>query len=91
MKSFLITCELNNRYGDYQPLIDKITGFGGQWYCCMNYVWIIKSNLSPNDILIILKSNIYENDKILVVQLVRNVSWAGLTTDEEAWLSSNLE
>lgn len=90
MNSFLITCELNNQYGDYRPLVDKIVSFGGTWYRFTSNVWIIKSNLSPNDILTILKPHSYQNDKILVVQLVRRTSWMGLLVEEENWLDSNL-
>lgn len=89
MNSFLIICEVNNKYGDYRPLVEKITGFGGPWYRFTDNVWIIKSNLSPSDILTILKPNSYQNDKILVVQMARKADWIGLSVEEENWLISN--
>ena len=90
MNSYLITCELNNKYGNYQPLIDKIRSFGEYWYQFANNVWIIKSNLSVDDIITILKPTSYANDLILVVQLHRIASWHGISTDEENWLISHL-
>jgi hypothetical protein len=89
MNSFLITCESNNKHGDYRQLVEKITSFGEHWYRFTDNVWIIKSNLSPSDILTILKPHSYQNDKILVVQMVRKVAWIGLSDEEENWMVSN--
>lgn len=90
MNSYLVGLELNKRYGEYEPLFDKIKSFGTQWYQYTGNTWVIKSNLSPNDIMTILRPHTYIGDKILVVKMVRSASWEGLPIEEEQWLNDFL-
>lgn len=90
MNSYLITYELNEQSRHYQALTDKIISLGVHYLCYANNVWIITSELPPNDITAILKQYIYQNDSILVIRLVRNAGWEGLSQKQENWLNDYL-
>lgn len=90
MNSFLVCCDLKNQFGNYQPFFEKVTSFGTQWFQVTTHTWIIKSNLSPGDIMTILRPLIYQGDRVFIVESVRKAAWEGLDTQEEKWLSDYL-
>ena len=75
MPSYLITYELHERYGDYSPLINKLTSLGDHWFQYSDRVWIITSHLAEDDIRTLLAQFTYKKDKLLVLGLSGKAAW----------------
>lgn len=89
MKSYLIGYDLNKTGQDYQTLISEIKKLGNWWHC-LDSTWIIKSDLTPTQIVNKLKSYIDSNDELLVVNVTRDAAWIGFNKNCSEWLQNNL-
>lgn len=90
MKAYLIGYDLNKDGQDYKGLYEKIKELSSNnWWHCLDSTWIIKSNLTADQILEKLKPFIDANDHILVIEL--GSDFAGyLSEDCGNWLLKNL-
>lgn len=73
MNSILIGYDLNKIGQDYSALIEKIKTFSYWWYC-LDSTWIIKSNLSCDQIRDLSIPCLDSNDELLVVKLTGEVA-----------------
>jgi hypothetical protein len=89
MKSYLIGYDLRKPGQDYKDLIEAIKKLGTWWHC-LDSTWIIKSNLSAEQIRDKLTPHIDANDKLLVVKLFREAAWIGFDKNCSDWLQNNL-
>ena len=71
MKKYLITYDLKNKHiSNYEQLFLNIKKLGPWWHY-LESTWIIKSELSANDIWNSLKGSILSNDYILIIEIER--------------------
>jgi hypothetical protein len=89
MKSYLIGYDLRRPGQDYKDLIEAIKNLGAWWHC-LDSTWIIKSNLTAEQIRDNLTPYIDDNDKLLVVKLFREAAWTGFDKNCADWLQTNL-
>jgi len=91
MKTYLIGYDLNTPGKDYQPLIDKIKETFNTWWHGLDSTWIVKSNLSAEQIRDILRLLIDDNDELLVVSLTGESAWAGFKGKTSQWLLDHIQ
>lgn len=84
---YLITYDLHKPGQDYEYLYETIKNSStGDWSHHLESTWIIKSNLSVNQVAENIKSAIDENDSFLVIEVINNKQgWL----PEEAWTYLN--
>lgn len=81
MKTFLITYDLiaPRTAEDYQQLHEAIKAFT-YWAKPLESVWLIKSDLSREQIMNFLRQRIKVNDKLLIIEVTNN--WIALGLDQ---------
>lgn len=90
MYSYVVIFEFNERRGDYQPLINKITTLFAHYLPISNSTWFVTSDLSPEDIVTILQQYFYKNDRVIVANTTRKAAWGNLLVDDARWLDTYL-
>lgn len=84
MKAYLITYDLKKRGQDYKSLYDAIksASFDDTWCHYLDSTWIIKSNLSVQQVSDKIKQAVDDNDNFIVIEVVKNYhGWL----PREAW------
>lgn len=89
MVAQLITYDLRQPGRDYTSLFTEIQSLGNWWHC-LESVWIVKTNLSSAQVRDRLARCLDSNDKLLVVKLAGDWATRGLDKDCNDWLQSNL-
>lgn len=87
MKKYLITYDLNKPGKDYSSLYNSIKSLGPWWHY-LDSTWIIKSEMSANDISRRLVPSIDSADRLLVVKIDEADSQGWLTPDAWKWINS---
>ena len=91
MKTILITYDLKKPGQDYKDLIDKIKSLSSNWWHCLESVWIIKTNLSPFDVVSQLLPHVDNSDRIFSTEVSKNWACFIKTNDEcVSWLQRNV-
>ena len=89
MKTYLIGYDLMKQGQDYNALIEEIKKIDDWWHC-LDSTWIIKTNLTAEQIRDRLIPKIDSNDKLLVVRLRQEAAWIGFQKECSDWLKNNL-
>ena len=89
MKSYMIGYDLNAPGKNYDTLFEGIKNLGNWWHC-LDSTWIIKSNLTAEQIRDNLKQYVDSNDNLLVATLTGEAAWWGFRKECSDWLKSNL-
>jgi len=89
MKSYLITYDLLKPGQNYDELYEAIKKLGNWWHCLQS-VWIIKTDSTAIQIRDALQSYCDSNDKLLVVRLSGEGAWTGFDSTCSSWLKTNL-
>ncbi|MDK2824541.1 MAG: hypothetical protein PWP71_2459 [Clostridia bacterium] len=72
MAAYIVTYDLNNPGKDYNELYETIKN-SCSWYChYLDSVWVIKSNLTAQQISDKLIPVIDKNDYLLVIEVINN-------------------
>ena len=90
MNSYLIGYDLNQTGQDYTDLVETIKNTFGTWWHHLDSTWIVKSDMTSEQIRDILRVRIDSNDELLVVKLVREAAWSGFNDRGSQWLLNNL-
>lgn len=90
MAVYLITYDLNKSGQDYENVIDQIKKAStGSWCSYWKSSYLIKSNLTPEQIIENLKPYIDGNDRFLIIEVVNNKSgW--LTEKQWNYINQNI-
>lgn len=84
MTAYMITYDLNSKGQKYEQVIETIkeSSLNNSWCSFWKSSWLIKSNLSPNEIVNKLEPYLDGNDRLLVVEVKNNMQgWLA----EEDW------
>lgn len=89
MKNYLVSLDLMKIGHDYKDLRNKLANFEAYWHC-LDSTWIVKTDITPEELRNSLQLNMENDDKLLVVELAANASWAGFGADCSDWLTDNI-
>lgn len=91
MKSYLITYDLKKSGQNYNALYDAIksASYNDTWMHYLDSTWIIKSNLSVQQVSDKIKQAVDDNDSFIVIEVVKNYQgW--LPTEAWDYLTNNI-
>jgi hypothetical protein len=89
VKTYLIAYDLNCLGREYYDLIIAIKQMGNWWHH-LDRTWIVKTNLSAEQISNRLAQYIDRSDELLVVALAGEGAWIGFHRRGSDWLKENL-
>lgn len=89
MNTIIINYDLNKPGQNYSDLYQKIKSLGSAWCHPLESTWIVKTNMTYEQVRDSLKSVIDKNDKLLVIDLKGNAAWHGLDSECSQWLKNN--
>jgi hypothetical protein len=89
-RTILIGYDLNQPEQIYAPLIDEIKRLGSTWWHCLDSTWIVKTELSVEQVRNRLRTKIDQNDELLVIAAPREASWIGFDKNCGDWLTTHL-
>lgn len=81
MAAYMITYDLNSTGQNYNEVIQAIKDSSSYWCTCWKSSYLIKSNLTPNQITDRVKPHLDSNDRFIVIEL--NPNYQGWLTDEQ--------
>lgn len=81
MAAYMITYDLNSAGQKYDDVIQAIKDSSLAWCSFWKSSYLIKSNLTPNQIVDNIKSHLDSNDSLIVVEAVNN--YQGHLTQEQ--------
>jgi thiamine pyrophosphate-dependent acetolactate synthase large subunit-like protein len=88
MKNYLITYELYDQY-DHAHFLAALKQFNG-WTRLHKNAVIISAKAKPQDIMDYLSQYLTGQDKIFIVEVGRNATWAGLSKEVSNWIKKYL-
>lgn len=91
MKAYLITYDLKKSGQNYNALYDAIksASYNDTWMHYLDSTWIIKSNLSVQQVSDKIKQAVDDNDSFIVIEVVKNYQgW--LPTEAWDYLTNNI-
>lgn len=91
MKTYIIGYDLNKTGQDYTDLIDKIKATFSTWWHHLDSTWIVKSDLSAEQIRTFLVTHIDSNDELLIASLTGESAWSGFNEKGSKWLRENIQ
>ncbi len=80
MKPYIITYDLDNPGQRYKDVKQTIDNFGGSNIKIQKSVWLVRNDLSPDEMTSRLTESIDDNDSLFICELVKN--YQGMATDE---------
>lgn len=87
MNKYLITYDLKNKSRNYDDLYIAIKSLGAWWHY-LDSTWIVKTNLSSQQIWNTLGSRILTTDHLLIIKIDTSDEWGWLPQDAWNWLNS---
>lgn len=89
MPAYLITYDLNTPGQNYDKVIEKIKESSSAWCSYWKSSWLIKSNLTPNQITDKIKPFLDGSDRLIVIEVTNNYQgW--MAEDEWTWIKKNI-
>lgn len=85
----LIAYDLKSPDKDYKPLYDAIKGLGDKWWHYMDSLWLVHTNLSPDECSHRLQEEIDKSDHLLVVDITNQHRQGWLPSKAWEWIKSN--
>lgn len=85
----LITYDLKKVEKDYQSLYESIKLCGTQWWHYLDSVWLIQTNLTPQDCYDRLRDNIDNNDRLLIIDITNQNRQGWLPSKAWEWIRAN--
>lgn len=89
MKCYAISYDLIGPNRNYDKIHKAIRNLGYYAYIHES-LFIVKSSITSSQLYDILIKSLDNNDKLLIIELGRDASWARLNVDVSNWLKSNL-
>jgi hypothetical protein len=86
----LIGYDLNQPVQNYTELIEEIKKISSTWWHCLDSTWLVRTDLSPDQIRNRLKRTLDPNDELLVVLASPPAAWSGFDQQCSDWLVTNL-
>lgn len=87
-KKYLITYSLKTPNWNYTGFFSALQSIGPWWHY-LDTTWIIKSNLTAQQIHAVLAPHLSRNDLMLVVEIVPGNRFGWLPPDAWTWIDSN--
>jgi hypothetical protein len=81
MAAYMITYDLNSTGQKYDEVIKAIKDSGSYWCTFWKSSFLIKSNLTPNQITDNIKPYLDSNDRLIVIEVLNN--YQGWLTEEQ--------
>lgn len=88
MKKYLITYNLKTPNWNYSGFFASLQNLGAWWHY-LDTTWIIKSNLTSQQIHAVLAPHLSRNDLMLVIEIVPSNRFGWLPPDAWTWIDSN--
>lgn len=88
-RSFIIVLQYEATAPHAQKLADEIQSLGNWWHC-IHGIWIVKTTAAASEIRDRLRKRLQEDDRLLILEIGRDVAWAGVAKEAAAWLKDNL-
>jgi hypothetical protein len=86
--TLLIDYDLRKPGKDYVQLIAAIRAF--DWCHHLKSAWMIRADLTAEQLATALRAHIDENDGLMVIDLTRHTAhWYGISADAAAWIQAN--
>lgn len=85
----LITYDLRQPDRNYNALYDAIKYCGNAWWHYLESVWIVSTNLTPQECYSRVKPNMDDNDHLLIVDITNQQRQGWLPTKAWDWLKAN--
>lgn len=85
----LITYDLKTTDKDYAPLYEAIKKCGIKWWHYLESVWIVKTELSPNDCFERIREKLTDDDRCFIVDITNQKRQGWLPTNGWVWIKNN--
>ena len=82
----LITYDLKNSNKDYAPMFEAIKNCGTDWWHYLESVWIVKTELSPNECFERIRENLTDQDRCFIVDITGQRRQGWLPANAWNWL-----
>lgn len=90
MATLLVGYDLNKPAQNYPGLIEHLKRFGTWWHH-LDSTWLVRTNLTPEQLRDQLKSLVDSNDELLVIDVTdEGAAWTGFNHKGSAWLEEYL-
>ncbi len=87
MSLYCIGYEVVDPGNTYPSLIEEIETYEAWWHC-LDSTWIIDSSKTADQVREHLQQYVGLNDRLLVVEIIGNASWAGFNHECSDWLTN---
>lgn len=84
----LITYDKRSKGKDYSPLYDEIKKCGDHWWHYMESVWLVHTNLTPEECNNRLRGRIDKDDYLFVVEITNQRRQGWLPTKAWEWIKT---
>ncbi len=85
----LISYDLKNNEKDYNSLFDAIKKCGGKWWHYMESVWLVNTNLSPDECFEKLREFLGSEDRCFIVEITKMNREGWLPQKAWDWIKTN--
>ena len=85
----LITYDLKSSEKDYSSLYEAIRNCGSKWWHYMESVWLVRTELSPNECFERLRENFCTEDCCFVVDITQQNRQGWLPSKAWDWIKEN--
>lgn len=85
----LITYAKRSKGKDYSPLYEEIKKCGDHWWHYMDSVWLVHTDLTPEECNKRLLKSIGKDDYLLVVEVTRQKRQGWLPSKAWEWIKAN--
>lgn len=85
----LITYDLQASEKDYTSLHEAIKNCGSKWWHYMESVWLVNTDLSPNECFERLRENFGSEDRCLVIDVTSRSRQGWLPSKAWDWIKEN--
>lgn len=87
----LISYDLRTSDKDYTSLYDGIKANCSKWWHYMDSVWLVKTQLTPNEFMERLKDKIDKEDRVFIVEITKQQRQGWLPSKAWNWIKENDE
>ena len=91
MSLILVAYDLKQNDKDYASLHEAIKSCGNQWWHYLESVWIVKTELTPDEFCDKIQNGIENNDFLFVIDITNKKYQGRLTRKAWEWLKNNSE
>lgn len=85
----LISYDLKTPDKDYAPLYEAIKNCGDKWWHYLESVWLVHTDLTPNECFERLRENLDTGDRCLVVEITNQQRQGWLPSKAWDWIKAN--